>query len=160
MVVTVADPGLGERVVTIEYTPFIFGSLYSQTPREEFDLLYHALSFDQKATSHDSVGAMLTEWDLDSVADTNFRILSGGFRKLVFVATQVETLSRNENVLAINLQHQLDPGRFRIIEHRLQAKGVNSVLWVDDDPNQLLRKTTIEPSPITLQEWLEYISCG
>ncbi|MEI2763299.1 hypothetical protein [Methanothrix soehngenii] len=111
VVVTLSDCSYGNtatNVSTIEFSPLLFGSLFTKTPREEFSLLIDALSYDKKILSNLNVGTMLERWGLEDVADKQFHQLSGGYRKYVLVATQVEALKNNGHVVAINIQQQLD----------------------------------------------------
>jgi len=141
-------------VVIVEYAPMLFGSLFARTPREEFRLVFDALHLDTKNISSNNADEALLQWGLEDFADTNFHELSGGYRKYVFIATQIEARKRGERVVAVNIQQQLDVKRFRTIEQKFLDKGISSVLWVDDDPVLLTKKSRVPAKQITLNEWL------
>ena len=141
----------------IEYSPFLFGSLYTKTPKEEFNLLYESSCSHDFCDKDKCVRERLAWWHLDSVADLNFHKLSGGYRKFVFIATQIEARQQKENIIAINIQQQLDATRFKIIEKSIVGKGVNSVLWVDDNTNLLLQKSGFSPQEITFNDWVHSV---
>lgn len=143
-----------EQVSIVEYSPFLFGSLLSKTPREEFELLYDSLSLNDTCEKHEFTDDKLKWWKLDSVSDLEFNKLSGGYRKFVFIATQIEARKSGENIIGINIQQQIDDKRFKIIEKSLINKEVNSVLWVEENVHLLLRKAGSMPSKITFSEWL------
>lgn len=142
------------EIVIVEYTPMFFGSLFSQTPREEFCLLFDAIKYENPKSTVNNVDDVLIQWGLENIADSNFHELSGGYRKYVFVATQVEARKHGERVVAINIQQQLDVKRFRTIEQKFVEKSVSSVLWVDDDPALLRKKSNVAANKITLTQWL------
>ena len=143
-----------EKVAIVEYSPFLLGSLLSKTPREEFDLLYDSLNLNDTCKKHEFTDDRLTRWNLNTVSDLEFNKLSGGYRKFVFIAIQIEARKSGENIIGINIQQQLDAKRFKIIETSLINKAVNSVLWVEDNVNLLLRKSDSFPKEIAFSEWL------
>lgn len=144
------------NVVTIEYSPFLFGSLYSKTTAEEAGLIINSMALNIKNFNSD-VADMIRKWDLCLYADMDFHSLSGGFKKFVFLAMQVEPRKSAENIIAINIQHQLDKERFSLIETGLSNNKVHSVLWVEDNPKLLLRKCSIEPRLITFVDWVSLL---
>lgn len=117
-------------------------------------MLGDALIYEGRKIDDNFVSLALNRWGLGSVADSKFHELSGGYKKLALIAMQIEARKPNDNVVAINIQHQLDVTRFRKVEAQLKEKGVRYVLWVDDDPNLLIRKSSVSPIQTSLKEWL------
>lgn len=143
----------------IWYSPLLSGSLYTCTPREEIGLLADAMVYDGQGAGEGFVDMVLGRWGLSAWADVHFHELSGGFRKLVFVATQVEARRKGEAVVVVNVQQQLDALRLQIVEARLEEIGVKAVLWVDDNPSLLLKKVAKPVRCQTLRDWrLEWAS--
>lgn len=139
------------------YSPLLSGSLFAQTPREEFQLLRSSFIYDGQKVGSGFLSEVLERWGLHVYADSHIHTLSGGFRKLLFVATQVEARQNGEHVVAINVQQQLDVQRVSLVEQTLIEKGVSSVLWVDDNPSLLLKKVSHHPRLMTLSEWFENV---
>lgn len=147
---------ISSNVIRVEYVPFLFGSLFADTPRGEFSLLFDALNSENRTLNSRTVDKIIKIWGLKDIADYNFHQLSGGYRKYVLVATQVEARRRGECVVAINIQQQLDVVRFRTIEKRFAELGVKSVLWVDDNPGLLIHKARQQTTQTYLLNWMQY----
>ncbi len=119
-----------------------------------------AMVYDGRDLPNGFVEKALAYWNLIEYADVNLHDLSGGFRKLVLIATQVEARTKNDFVVAINVQQQLDITRFQLVERRFIDLGVRSVLWVDDNTSLLLKKTANTPSRVSLSQWLQMFMEG
>lgn len=136
----------------IEYSAYSVPSLVTRSVLEEVTLFCNSRS---SQTPHKANPAgILARWLLEPFADHTFTMLSGGTLKYLLVGLQVEACPESSQVIAVNIQHELDAHHVTTLVANASEQGVIRIVFAEESVHQLEAKLGYTLDRVTIDTLL------
>jgi ABC-type Mn2+/Zn2+ transport system ATPase subunit len=119
----------------VDYTLYSTVFLNSHPISDEIDLFTRS----QKKLNN-IVDDISARWNLNSFSCQKYYTLSGGIKKMLVLALQIESIKENNKVIVFNLHEQLDKQNTQFAFSKIWLQKPLQVFISDDQPEQLFAK--------------------